>query len=149
MASSSVISGVAGAVQSGWRQLQYQQARQQAEQAESQARQLRNEADVAQRNALRADEKAKQLDSAAVQAQNVAGTARQNLAGLSESGKLGQRLNQKVAASAAASTANIPQVSTNPDVKVADVKVADVAKSSGPVINSQGQIVGRVVNMAA
>lgn len=138
------VSATASASQYGLQQLRLQQARRTAEQAEATARALNAQAGNAQRVADRAQEDARSLSVQANQAESTAGQARQGLAALSTAQQAFARLSNtadQVVAREPTPVAAAP-VTTAP---VAPTPAADAA----PVVNTQGQVTGTVINTTA
>jgi hypothetical protein len=129
MASSA--SGIQLANQSAWQQFKLLQAERNADQAEQQARVLRSQADLAQRNADRAQENARSLQVDAGQAESTAGEARRGVAMVKTVEDSLTRMS--------ATYDRMAQVRAAP---------ADTAVG-GAVVNSQGQVTGQVVSVAA
>lgn len=135
MATISPLSGAQSAAQFGLQQLRLQQAKRDAEQAEQTARSLLGQARDAQRKATAAQETARSITAQAEQAQAVAGQARQGLAIVKTVGDMQVQLSNVVT-----------QVTEK-------LKLAEPAtitqKSAAPVVNTQGQLTGTVVNTTA
>jgi len=138
MALVSSATGGQAASQLALQQLRVQQAKQNAERAESAARNLRSQADTAQREADRAQENARSLYVRSDQAAGVAGQARQGLAALKTQGdmqvSLGNTLDQ-----VQQRQGQQPVVQSEPTAE----------SPSQPVVNTAGQVTGRVVNTTA
>ncbi|MCP5268881.1 MAG: hypothetical protein H6943_07580 [Zoogloeaceae bacterium] len=117
----------------GTQQLRVQQAQRSAEQAEASARALRQQASVAQREADRAQEGARNLQVSADSAEGRAGLARQQLVSAESLGQVRQGFD-----------AIRGQISEG--LKGLD---APVAPAAAPVINSEGQTTGTLVNVTA
>lgn len=133
MASSA--SGIQLANQSAWQQFKLLQAERNADQAEQQARALRSQADVAQRSADRAQESARSLQVDATQAESSAGEARRGVA-------MVRTVEESV-------TQSVTRVSATYD-RMAQVQAAPADTAvGGAVVNSQGQVTGQVVSVAA
>ncbi|MFA7268399.1 MAG: hypothetical protein WC073_03540 [Sterolibacterium sp.] len=130
------------ATQYGWEQLKLQQARRNADRAEQTAQSLQTEATEARRAADRAVENARSLSLQSDQAQTYAGRARQGLAALQSAGQmqmqLGQVADQVIQRQQGAYSSQSAQSaqSVNP-------------AQSAPVVNTQGQLTGTVVNTKA
>ena len=134
------VSSTSGANQYGWQQLKLQQARRTADQAEQTAQSLRAQASDAQRVAEQAQDSARSLGVQSDQAQARAGQARQGLAAVAGAQQSVTQLanvadqvigRQQSAAPATPNTAPAP-----------------VAKTS-PVVNSRGQVTGKIINTSA
>lgn len=135
MATISSLSGAQSAAQSGLRQLRLQQAKRDAEQAEQIARSLQAQAQSAQQYANEAVERARTITSQSDQAQATAGQARQGLAAVSTVTQMQSQLSGVV---------------TQVTEKLAPPKPAQAVKSSPPpVVNTEGQVTGTVVNTTA
>lgn len=120
------------AMQYGLSQLRLQQTRRNAEQAEQAAQSLQAQAAAARRDADQADEKARSLEVDAAKAQSSAASARQGLAMLQSTGD---------------NEARLTRVSSNMVVQQSGQQSATSGKA--PVVNAQGQVTGRVVNVTA
>lgn len=129
MASSA--SGVQLANQSAWQQFKLSLAERNADRAEQQARALRSQADGAQREASRAQENARALQIDAGKAESTAGEARRGLAVVETVQETFGRMS--------ATYDRMAQVQTVPTETAA----------SETVVNSQGQVTGQVVSVAA
>lgn len=129
MASSA--SGIQLANQSAWQQFRLLQAERNADQAERQAGVLRSQADAAQRDANRAQETARSLAVDANQAESTAGEARRGVA-----------MVRTVEESVSRMSATYDRTA---QVRPAPADMVD----SGAVVNSQGQVTGQVVSVAA
>ena len=135
MASVSSLSGTSSVALSGLSQLRVQQAQRNAEQAELAARALQGQAREAQRVALDAQENARALSAQASQAETNAGQARLNLAEIRSGEQVQVQLSSSVAKVSEALTVAPPP--------------AAVQSTPAPVINTQGQLTGTVVNTTA
>ncbi len=131
MASIASLSGEKSLAQSGLQQIRLQQAERNEQQAEQTARDLRAEARDAQQKAGEAQDEARSITSRADQAQASAGQARQGLAAVKTAARL---------ADAIAPPEEAP--------KLAELAVASRSLAP-PVINTQGQLTGTVVNTTA
>jgi len=129
MASSA--SGVQLANQSAWQQFKLSLAERNADRAEQQARALRSQADGAQREASRAQENARSLQIDAGKAESTAGEARRGLAVVKTVQDSFSRMS--------ATYDRMAQVQTVPTETT----------TSDAVVNSQGQVTGQVVSVAA
>jgi len=135
MASVSSLSGTSSVAYSGLSQLRVQQAQRNAEQADLAARSLAQQAREAQRIALDAQENARSLSAQASQAETNAGQARLNLAEI--------RSGEQVQVQLSASVAKVSEALT-----VAPPPAAPQS-TPAPVVNTQGQLTGTVVNTTA
>jgi len=139
MAIGSSTSGLPSATQDAWQQLKLQQAQRDADRADWNAQALQAQAQQAQRVANRAEDVARSLSVQADQAQSEAGKARQGLASLSSLGQM-QKLVNHVS----------EQVFPTPTETQPAVPAGGQAQSSAtPVVNTQGQVTGTVVNTTA
>jgi len=134
-------SGMQNAVQSGLQQLRLQQAKRNADQAEQMARALQVEAAAAQQVAVRAQENAQSLTVKSGQAEATAGQARQGLAMIKTAGQMQAQLG------VTASTV-VKQQSSQSSTTL-DAAVQTSASSATPVVNTQGQLTGTLVNVTA
>lgn len=144
MASISSSSGTQAATQSGWQQLQLQQARRTAEQVEQTARALKAQADGAQRTAEQAQENARSLTVRSDQAQTSAGQAWQGVAAIQTRAQMQTQLSrtvEQVVVRQQAESAPVAAVAADPS--------AAPATSPSPVVNVQGQVTGTVINTTA
>lgn len=135
MATVSSISG-SQAAQDVWKQLQLLQARRNADQAELTAQSLQAQAQDAQRTAEQADAQALSLAVQSDQAQENAGSARRGLAAMQSASQILPQITH-IAENLAIQTQPSVQATAAPPAKPA------------PVVNSQGQITGTVVNTKA
>lgn len=135
MASISSLSGAQSAAQSGLAQLRLQQAKREAEQAEFTARVLQAQASDAQQRASDAQEKARAITTQSDQAQTEAGQARQGLAVIKSISQMGTQLSG-VATRVAEK------------LKLAE-PVAPAQEAAAPVVNTQGEVTGTVINTTA
>lgn len=139
------VSSTSNATQSGLQQLRLQQARRNADQAEQVAQALKAQANDAQRAADGAQQNADSLTTQSGQASAKAGQARQ---GLTASATVQQAVTQlsdrvdqvigreAVTATSATTTATSTTGSTG-------------STNSAPVLNSQGQVTGTIINITA
>ena len=135
MAIGSSTSGLQPATQAAWQQFKLQQAKRDADRADQNAQSLQAQAQDAQRVANRAEEVARSLSVQADQAQSEAGRARQGLASLSSLGQF-QSL--------------VDHVSDQFTQRLQSTQaVASTAAKSAPVVNTKGQVTGKVVNTTA
>lgn len=140
MSSVSSSSGTTAA-QYGMDQLRLQQTRVAAQRAEQTAQSLQSEAANARRDADQARERARSLEVESSQAQSDAVRMRRGLNMLQSEGQL-QVQQARVADNAQVTRpAAVPQAHPQ----------ASVAASTGktPVVNTQGQVTGRVINTTA
>jgi hypothetical protein len=127
MAISTAASSAQSIAPAVWQTLQMQQAQRNADQARQNARALQSEAAQAQASADQADQQARAIGRAALQAQFVATQADQNL-----------------------TTAQFgSQIQTQITQRAQDVHQAVQTLKSTPVVNTQGQVTGKVVNVKA
>jgi hypothetical protein len=148
VASISSTSGSQAAFEYGYQQIKLQQAQRTANQAEQNARALAAQANEAKRTADRAQEGARTLEVQSDKADTAAGQARQGLAALKTQStyqsSLETTLNsviatQSASAAAAVATTTSTTASTTPPP----------ASVSAPVVNTQGEITGTIVNTTA
>jgi len=139
MAIGSSTSSIPSVTQDAWQQLKLQQAQRDADRAEWNAQALQAQAQDAQKVATRAEEVARSLSVQADQAQAQAGKARQGVASLSSLGQLQTLVNHV--------SEQVYQTPPNVDQTVPAGIQAPVP--STPVVNSQGQVTGVVVNTTA
>lgn len=139
MAIGSSTSGIQSAAQTGWQQLKLQQAKRNADQAEQTARSLLTQAQDAQRTADREQETARTLSVQSDQALSVAGRARQGLAALSSLSQMQAQLTH--VADLVIQNQRNAQASSPPQTSA--------TASATPVVNTQGQLTGTVVNTTA
>jgi len=130
------VSSTSSASEYGLQQLRLQQARRTAEQAEFAARALNAQAANAQRVADRAQEDARSLGVQANQAEASAGQARQGLAALSTAQQAFSRLSN--------TAEQVVAREPTPAAPTQDSGAAPV-----PVVNTQGQVTGTVINTTA
>lgn len=128
------LSAASSVNQSGFQQLQLQQARRNADQAEQSARSLSSQADSAQRAAAQAQEGARLLSVEAGQAQDRAGQARQ--------GVVAQE-------SFTRTSAQIGEIYTRVAEKFQVIETPQVVAAAPAVVNTQGQVTGGNVNVTA
>lgn len=131
------MSSISSASQAGLQQMTQLQARRNADQAEQAAQILRRQANDAQRVADQANENARSLSIQSDQAVEKAGQARQGVAALnSEKQAFTQlaRVVDQAAVRAQAPTPTTPPASSTPTT---------------PVINSQSQVTGTIINTTA
>ena len=145
MSSVSSLSGMQAASQQSLQQLKVQQALRTADQAEQNARSLRAQAGDAQRSADIAQENARSLTVQSDQASSNAGRARQGLAVLKSVSETGTRLSV-----AYEKVAQLVQETKVPQNAVSTPQAAvTVTNPSSPVVNTQGQTTGKIVNTTA
>ena len=135
MTTISSLSGAQSTAQSGLQQFRLQQAERNAEQAEQTARALQSQAREARQTASQAQEDARFIAAQADQAQTNAGQARLGLAVIRSVGQLQTRLSEAVT-----------QVTENLQ---GTEPAAPTPAPATPVINTQGQVTGTVVNTTA
>jgi len=135
MATISSLSGASSAPQSGLLQVKLQQATRAAEQAERVARSLRAEVSVAQQAAARADENARAVATEANQAEVIAGQAQADVTAIRSASNAQAQQTTAVSLQAETLKALEPAIKSLP--------------SAPPVINTQGQVTGTVVNTTA
>jgi len=144
----SPVSSTSSASQYGWQQLKLQQAKRNADQAEQTAQTLKAQASDAQRVADRAQENARSLSVQSDQAQANAGQARQGLAALG---------NEQQAITQLSNT--VDQVLARQQISTSTTKNATTSATGAstvspksltpPVVNSQGQVTGKIINTTA
>ena len=139
MAIGSSTSSIQLATQDAWQQLKLQQAKRDADRADQTAQALQSQAQDAQRVANRAEEVARSLAVQADQAQSEAGRARQGLASLSSLGQMQTLLNH-------VSDQVFP---AQPNTQLSVPAASQAEASATPVVNTQGQVTGTVVNTTA
>ena len=150
------VSSTSSANQYGEQQLQLLQARRNAEQAERVAQTLKAQAGDAQRVADKAQEDARSLSVQSDLAQVRAGQARQGLTALSSAQQaitsLGNIADRVVArqqeSEAVAQVSPAVPVSAAPAVPVSNT-TSTVAVVPAPVVNAQGQVIGKIINSTA
>lgn len=144
-------SGTASAVQSGWQQLKLQQAQRNATQAEQTARMLEAQASSAKRDADRAQDNARALEIQSGQARDDAGRARQGLAAIKSTQDMQARLGNTVdqALKTHAETSTVTPSTADESSTPAVVPTASTAATASPVINTQGETTGRIINITA
>ncbi len=130
----SSVSLVSSAGQSGLQQLMQLQARRSADQAELTAQSLRRQANDAQRVADRANENARSLSVQSNQAQEKAGQARQGVAAVNASQQAFTQVSRVVEQGVVRGTASTSTIPTT---------------STAPVLNSQSQVTGTIINTTA
>jgi len=139
MAIGSSTSGLPSATQDAWQQLKLQQAQRDADRADWNAQALQAQAREAQGVANRAEEVARSLSVQADQAQAQAGKARQGVASLSSLGQMQNLLNHVS-----------EQVFPTPtDTQQSAPAGSQAQTGATPVVNTQGQVTGTVVNTTA
>jgi hypothetical protein len=141
MATISSISGALSATQSGLQQLRLLQAQRAAEQAEQTARSLQVQAQDAQRKAVHAQENARSITIQADQAQSVAGQARQGVAIVKTVGDMQSQISNVVS--------QVTEKLGIAETAVVTPKTVAPATTAAPVVNTQGQLTGTVVNTTA
>jgi hypothetical protein len=144
----SITSATQQATQSGLADLRVAQAQRNAVQAEQTARALQQQAAGARREANRAQENARSLSVQSSQAQDDAGRARQGVAALQSQvdnlSNLSQRLDTLApqAVTPAAEVAAVSQAAPSP-------AAAPAANAPAPVVNTDGQVTGTLINITA
>ncbi|MCX7174553.1 MAG: hypothetical protein NT159_11660 [Proteobacteria bacterium] len=141
MAIGSSTSNIQSATQGAWQQLRLQQAKRDADRADQTAQALQAQAEDAQRVANRAEAEAKSLGVQADQAQSEATRARQGLASLSSMGQMQTLLNHV--------TEQVFQVPQNTQQSTQLSVPVKSQTGATPVVNTQGQVTGTVVNTTA
>lgn len=146
------VSGAQSAAQSGWQQLKLQQAQRNATQAEQNARALEAQASNAKRDADRAQDNARSLEVQSGQARDDAGRARQGLAAIRSTQemqvRLGNTVDQAVKLQSGTETASTATTTTEAPVPtVATAATASTTSTAAPVINTQGETTGRIINI--
>jgi len=139
MAIGSSTSGLPSATQDAWQQIKLQQAQRDADRADWNAQALQAQAQQAQRVANRAEEVARSLSVQADQAQSEAGKARQGLASLSSLGQMQSLVNH----------VSEQVFQTSPSTQEGTPSDSQAQTSATPVVNTQGQVTGTVVNTTA
>lgn len=124
------------AAQAVWQQLKLQQAQRNAERAEQTAHALQAQAANAQQVASDAQQNAQVLSTRSNEAQSVAGQARQGLAIIRSVDQMQTQLSS-IATQVVERGQALPQTSTT----------SQTAKA--PVVNTQGQVTGTVINTTA
>ena len=132
------VSSTSNASQYGVQQLQLQQARRNADQAELNAEALKGQATDAQRVATQAEQNAQSLGVQSGQAQAVADQTRRGVAALNTQQQSVTQLG-KIADQVLASQQGPKAASTS----------TTTVKSPAPVVNTQGQVTGKIVNTTA
>lgn len=148
------VSGAQSAAQSGWQQLKLQQAQRNATQAEQNARALEAQASNAKRDADRAQDNARSLEVQSGQARDDAGRARQGLAAIRSTQemqmRLGNTVDQAVKLQSGTETASTGTTTTTTEASAPTVTTAATASTTStaaPVINTQGETTGRIINI--
>lgn len=129
-----MISNTQAITSAAFAQIQRQQAERNAEQAEQRARSLQAAARQANAEADRAQERARTLEVETDQAVNEAGRARSGLAAGQSMQQLSTRLGNMA-----------EQVRDDPPPETTPV---EASPAPNPVINTQGQVTGTVINIA-
>jgi len=142
------VSSISNAAQYGFEQLKLQQARRSADQAELTAQALQQQAGQAQRDAQRANENARTLSVQASQAQDQAGQARQGLAAMKTAKQSFVRLSSTVDQVQARQTATEATTAAVTSSNTATA-ITSTATNIPPVVNSQGQVTGKIINTTA
>lgn len=141
MASVSSVSSISTANQNAWQQLALQQAQRKADQAEQTAQSLKTQANEAQRAADQEQENARSLSAQSDQAQDKAGQLRQSVNGLRAQEQAIAQLPKTVNQALGLQSATI---STTPSVTS-----TTASTSTPPVVNSQGQVTGKIISVTA
>ena len=135
-------------VASAWSQTRVQQAQRNAERAEREALSLQTRARAAQASADRAEESARNLEVQSDQAWDKAGQARQGVSALRSAAdsrvELGVRAERALASLQARDALATPVAAVSTPVAVPASSA--IAK---PVINTEGQATGTVINVTA
>lgn len=127
--------GTSSATQAGVEQLRVLQAEKNADRAMQTAKTLADQAREARYNANKAQERARELSSQSSQAQTNAGRAQQGLQAMKTSSQMQTQL------SGVATQVIERQETAQP--------VSTAAEQAPPVVNTQGQLTGTVVNTSA
>lgn len=130
-----MVSSTSSANEYGLQQLRVQQARRSAEQAEQAAQLLEAQAAGAQQAAEQAQENARSLSVESSQAQARAGQARQGLIAMGSAQQAITQLTNAVNQAAVPVTTSVPTTQS--------------VGSPPPVVNTQGQVTGKIVNTTA
>lgn len=147
MAVNSATASNSAALQLGLQQLKVQQAKRNAEQAEAVASALQSQAQAAQREVERAEGNARDVGARSDLAQDAAGRARQGIAALQSQSAMRAR----VGTVADNTVGRISASSAEVDVRAAapPVKVTTAEATASPVVNTSGQVTGRLVSVTA
>ncbi len=129
-----VSSSSSAALQYGLTQLRVQQTKQAAAQAEQLANALQTQASAARQVARQEEDRAHSLDADSAKASAQASNYRQSLS---------------LVQSTAVNAAQLSRVSSNMVVQQASQTQASTAGTPRPVVNTQGQVTGKVVNTTA
>ena len=132
------VSSISSANRYGFEQLRLQQARRNADQAEQTAQALKIQADQAQREAVQANENARSLSNQSSQARANAGQARQGLAAMSSAQQSVSQLSRVV-----------DQVVARQPAAIAVTERKSAGTPTPSVVNSQGQVTGKIINTTA
>jgi len=143
MAVGSTTSGTQAATQIGWQQLKLQQARRTAEQAEQTAQALKSQANQAQRSADQAQETARSITVQSDQASSYASRARQGVAATQSVEQMQMQISNVVDQVTAKQ-----QAPASPSA-VTTLKASTATSAITPVVNTQGQITGTLINTTA
>jgi hypothetical protein len=149
MAVTSATSNSLSAAQLGTQQLRVKLAKQNAERAEAAAQSLRSQADSAQREASQAQENARSLYVRSEQAQSVAGQARQGVAAMRSQGEMQVRLSNTVDQVVERTEVTTIDATVTRASSPASTSSALEQRAAQPVVNTSGQVTGRVVNTTA
>lgn len=137
---SSISSTTGSSANSAAQQSAVRQAKRTADQAESAAQTLENQAATAQTRATEAESYARTLNVQASQAQLGAGYSEQNLSAL----QLSTQINSEIV--------NGPSFAPSSSVQQAiaySLAPAAQTHSAAPVVNTQGQVTGKIINTSA
>ncbi len=134
------VSSTSSANQYGLQQLSVLQAKRTADQAEQTAQSLKVQASAAQRVADQAQENARSLGVQSEQAQAKAGQARQGVAALNSAQQGISQLSTVVDQVLDRDKTSVSAVSTTPQAASA---------TPAPVVNTQGQVTGTIINTTA
>lgn len=141
MASISTTSSASPAAQFGWQQAKLQQAKRNADQAEATARSLLGQARDAQRVADRAQDNARDIGRQADRAQATAGQARQGLAMIQSAGRMETQISRVAD--------RVVDRDAGSSVAAASSGKTATAAQASPVVNTQGQVTGKVIDTTA
>lgn len=142
------IGSVSATARSALQQLNIQNARRAADQAEREAQTLSRQAELARSRAAREEQNADSLSARAKQADGVAIQARQGLAAVTSAAESTDRLTNALSQvntrsdPAPVSSANAPTVTTA-------APASTTTAPPQPVVNTQGQRIGTIINTTA
>jgi len=152
MPPTSISSSASSAAQYGLQQLKLQQALRNADRAEQAARSLEAAANSAKQDAQQAQDNARSLEIQSGTAQAAAGRARQGVAAIKTSDQMKASLNttldqtiQKLPENASA-TATTTTTGSESSVTTSST---GSSQQSSPVINTQGETTGTIINTTA